>query len=237
VPAVDELDESRILLGLRTRVEIDRVVVALVVVVAPIPALPVVAVAVVIVVVIAVVAVGIAALAVLQLARLGALAAAATPSASATPSVTSTPTASPSASATPTPSPSFTASPSFTVSPTFSASPTAVPATPTPPPSWTCLADVQAVAVFPNPLRRCADGRVAVQLGCSADRLDFDLYSPAGGCVAHWSRADVDAAPGQWTQLPLPAGLDLENGLYFLKASAYRAESSDHASTRLLLLQ
>jgi hypothetical protein len=79
---------------------------------------------------------------------------------------------------------------------------------------------------------------VAVQLDGPADKVSLRLYSLAETRVLD---IDAGAAAAGWVQLSLPAGWSagLRNGVYFVRATAYRgaAASAPCAPARLVLLR
>jgi hypothetical protein len=76
-----------------------------------------------------------------------------------------------------------------------------------------------------------------VQLGCSADKLRFEVFSKAGACVARWEEPSVQASEGLWVHGRYPGGLDLPNGIYHIKATAMRGETRSHAISTMMLLR
>jgi hypothetical protein len=161
------------------------------------------------------------------------------PTSTATPTVTqtatpsATPSDSPTATATPTASPTATAS----VSPTATRSSTPV-YSPTMTPAVECPAEIQDVKVWPNPVLGHCQRHVSVKLGCSADKVEVDVYSPSGCKVKHQECRRTLAQREEWVHLPLDTeDSDLGAGSYFVKVTATKGDTKAHDSCRMMVLK
>lgn len=108
------------------------------------------------------------------------------------------------------------------------------PPIPTPAPTATpmpalCGPRVEKVVVAPSPLYKIAGSNVAVYISGCASKLRCHVYSSSSRHIKSW---EVPASGVQgWQSTPLPDGLEIANGQYFIKVEAFHGDKRDSGTS------